>query len=196
MRGISWLAENRAACQEGPCSVEWISKSVLTLLWGWCFIAKTCTGMLISPEPHQEGNKLIFLSEWREFPSAPCLAGRTTWWQLASRFCWNRDRPWHASELVSFLVGLMTYQHSGTRVPCLRMRCEFTPLACLCCCCLQMVTGTMHRMKSIKNLIRTICSAANNANCACSPGMTMRLICDTDLWLCFQMQDASSTIWR
>jgi len=30
--------------------------------------------MLISPYPDQEGNKLTFLSEWREFPSAPCLA--------------------------------------------------------------------------------------------------------------------------
>jgi len=27
--------------------------------------------------------------------------------------CWNRARPWHASELVSFLVGLRTYQHAG-----------------------------------------------------------------------------------
>ena len=26
--------------------------------------------MLISPSPDQEGNKLMFLSEWREFPSA------------------------------------------------------------------------------------------------------------------------------
>ena len=32
----------------------------------------------------------MFLSEWREFPSVPCLAGKETWWQLASRFCWNR----------------------------------------------------------------------------------------------------------
>jgi len=31
--------------------------------------------VLISPETDQEGNKLMFLSEWREFPSAPCLAG-------------------------------------------------------------------------------------------------------------------------
>ena len=30
--------------------------------------------MLISPWPDQEGNKLMFLSERREFPSAPCLA--------------------------------------------------------------------------------------------------------------------------
>ena len=34
----------------------------------------------------------MFLSEWREFPSAPCLAGKETWWQLASRFCWNCAR--------------------------------------------------------------------------------------------------------
>ena len=45
-------------------------------------------------------------SEWCEFPSAPCPAGKETWWQLASRLCWNRARPWHASELVSFLVRL------------------------------------------------------------------------------------------
>jgi len=25
---------------------------------------------------NQEGNKLMFLSEWREFPSAPCLVGK------------------------------------------------------------------------------------------------------------------------
>jgi len=33
---------------------------------------------------------LMFLSEWREFTSAPCLAGgKKTWWQLASPYCWN-----------------------------------------------------------------------------------------------------------
>jgi len=49
----------------------------------------------------------MFLSEWSEFPSAPCLAEKKeNWWQLASRFGWNRARPWHASELVSSLVGL------------------------------------------------------------------------------------------
>ena len=34
------------------------------------------TGVLISPQPDQQGNKLMFLSECREFPSAPCLAGK------------------------------------------------------------------------------------------------------------------------
>jgi len=32
--------------------------------------------VLISPLPDQEGNKLMFLSEWREFSLAPCLAGK------------------------------------------------------------------------------------------------------------------------
>jgi len=46
----------------------------------------------------------MFLSEWREVPSAPYLAGKKT--DDSSRL----DFP---SELVSFLVGLMTYQHPG-----------------------------------------------------------------------------------
>jgi len=57
----------------------------------------------------------MFLSERLEFPSAPCLAGKETW-HLASRFCWNRARPWHASQLVPFLVELRTYQHPGVRI--------------------------------------------------------------------------------
>jgi len=32
------------------------------------------TVVLINPQPDQEGNNLMFLSELREFPSAPCLA--------------------------------------------------------------------------------------------------------------------------
>ena len=40
--------------------------------------------------------------------------------QLASQCCWNHARPWHASELVSFLVGLRTYQHPGIFVLKLR----------------------------------------------------------------------------
>jgi len=49
---------------------------------------------------------------WISFGALPCR--KKTWWQLASRCCWNRARPWHASELSSFLVGLRTYQHPGT----------------------------------------------------------------------------------
>jgi len=48
---------------------------------------------------------------WIFFGALPCR--KKTWRQLASRCCWNRERPWHASELASFLVGLRTYQHPG-----------------------------------------------------------------------------------
>jgi len=39
---------------------------------------KKFTGVLISFQPIQEGNKLMFLSEWSEFPSAPCPARKET----------------------------------------------------------------------------------------------------------------------
>jgi len=54
----------------------------------------------------------MFPSECREFPLAPCIAGKKNL-QLANLFCWNRARPWHDPELVFFLVGLRTYQHPG-----------------------------------------------------------------------------------
>ena len=56
----------------------------------------------------------MFLSERRDFPLETCLAWKKKkTWQLASRCCWNSARPWHDFELVSFLVGLRTYQHPG-----------------------------------------------------------------------------------
>ena len=50
---------------------------------------------------------------WISFNALPCRKIKKTWWQLASRCCWNRAHPWHASELVSFLDGLRTYQLPG-----------------------------------------------------------------------------------
>jgi len=50
---------------------------------------------------------------WIFFGALPCRKKRT-WWQLVSQ-CWNRVHPWHASELISFLVGLRTYQHPGMK---------------------------------------------------------------------------------
>ena len=49
---------------------------------------------------------------WISFGALPCRK-KETWWQLASPCCWNHARPWHASEIVSFLVGLRTYQFPG-----------------------------------------------------------------------------------
>ena len=47
---------------------------------------------------------------WISFGALPCR--KKSLWQLASR-CWNSGRPWHAPEVVFFLVGLRTYQHLG-----------------------------------------------------------------------------------
>ena len=55
----------------------------------------------------------MFLSEWREFPSAPCLAGGVLMTARVSMLLKSRASLTHASELVSFLVGLRTYQHPG-----------------------------------------------------------------------------------
>ena len=55
----------------------------------------------------------MFLSEWREFPSAPCLAGKKKLDDISRLDVVEIARPWHASEFVSFLVGLRTYQHPG-----------------------------------------------------------------------------------
>ena len=40
---------------------------------------------------------------WISFGTLPCR--KKPWWQLVSWCCWNRARPWHASELVSFWSG-------------------------------------------------------------------------------------------
>ena len=55
----------------------------------------------------------MFLSEWREYPSAPCLARKKkTWWQLASRCCWNRAR-----RLTCFRVCFLPGRSKGVSAP-------------------------------------------------------------------------------
>jgi len=55
----------------------------------------------------------VFLSEWREFPSAPCLVGRKKKLYDRSRldFVEIARVPDELPELVSFLVRLRTCQH-------------------------------------------------------------------------------------
>jgi len=48
---------------------------------------------------------------WISFGTLTCR--KKNWWHLASRCCWNHARPCHASEVVYFLIGLRTYQHTG-----------------------------------------------------------------------------------
>ena len=77
--------------------------------------ASNNTGVLISPYPDQEGNKLMFLSESREFPSAPCLAGKKKLDDVSSLDVVEIARvPDTLPSFFSFLVGLRTYQHPGT----------------------------------------------------------------------------------
>ena len=65
------------------------------------------TGVLISPYPDQEGNKLMFLSEWSEFPLAPCLSGKNL--DDSSRL--DVVEIARVPDMLSFLDRLRTYQH-------------------------------------------------------------------------------------
>ena len=60
--------------------------------------------------PRRKQANVSVIMAWISFGALPCR--KKNWWQLAS-WCWNRARPWHSSELVSFLVGLRTYPHPG-----------------------------------------------------------------------------------
>jgi len=53
-------------------------------------------------------NDISVRMAWISFGASLCRK-KETWWQLASRCCWNRARSWLAFELVSFLVRVRTY---------------------------------------------------------------------------------------
>jgi len=74
--------------------------------WTKCRLRKGADKSLARP-----GRKQANVSARMAWISSGALPCRKKNWQLASRCCWNRARPWPASELVSFLVGISTYQH-------------------------------------------------------------------------------------
>ena len=55
----------------------------------------------------------MFLSEWSEFPSAPCLAEKKKLGDSSRLDVVKIARVPDMLELLSFLVGLRTYQHPG-----------------------------------------------------------------------------------
>ena len=77
-----------------------------------CFSECTRGAYKFLARPGRKNANVPVRIAWISFGALPCRK-KKTWWQLASRCCWNRARPWHASELISFLVGLRTYQHPG-----------------------------------------------------------------------------------
>jgi len=76
--------------------------------------------------PGRKQAKVSVRMAWISFGAFPCRR-KKNWWQFASRCCSNRACPWHASELVSFLVGLSTYQHPGKLVPLAATRLALPP---------------------------------------------------------------------
>ena len=56
----------------------------------------------------------MFLSEWREFPSAPCLAEKKKPDSSRLDVVDIARVPDMLQSLFSFLVGLRTYQHPGS----------------------------------------------------------------------------------
>jgi len=87
--------------------------SVIWLCFGWdltyMLVYRGADKSLARPG-RKQANVSVSMA-WISFGALLCR--KKKWWQLRSRCCWNRARPWHASQHVSFLVGLRTYQHPG-----------------------------------------------------------------------------------
>ena len=75
----------------------------------YIYIYRGADKSLARPERKQAN----VLSEWREFPSALSLAGKKKLDISRLDVVEIARVAWHAFELVSFLVGLRTYQHPG-----------------------------------------------------------------------------------
>jgi len=71
---------------------------------------------------------------WISSCALPCRGKKTR--LLASRCRWNRARPWHASELVSFLAWLRNYQNPGIHRPFINTHTPHTYIyICVCVVC-------------------------------------------------------------
>jgi len=76
--------------------------------FAWTRIYKGADKSLARPG-RKQANVSVRMA-WISFGALPCKKKKTLW-HFTSRCCWSRARRWHTSELVSFLVGLRTYQH-------------------------------------------------------------------------------------
>jgi len=107
IREIFWLGVQILGSQEGLYSVE--SGRYRTSQYDAVFIGTYKEADKSLARPGRKQANVSVRMAWISFGALPYKKKKS--WQLASQCCWNRARPWHASELVSSLVGLRTYQH-------------------------------------------------------------------------------------
>jgi len=110
MSKSSWMMDQTRSVEIPSCSAIYLAeirRSSKISSWIWSIISGVITVLgrpgrgatqvensprLYRPPSFWRWHKtvhilLMFPTEWREFPS---LAGKETWWQLASEYCWNR----------------------------------------------------------------------------------------------------------
>ena len=128
MSKSSWMVDPTHSCEMPSCSATDLAKirrSSKISSWIWSILSEVVTVLghpgrgasQVEKSPHwnwatqflavthHRTCSLMFLSEWCEFPSMPCLAGKKSGWQLVSPCCWNRVRC-----LTCFLSALVTRQ--------------------------------------------------------------------------------------
>jgi len=72
-----FVAETKPLVKENKLISNWLK--ITYVVEKMCLLDKTRGALYRGADKssaRQEGNKLMFLSEWSEFPSAPCLAGK------------------------------------------------------------------------------------------------------------------------
>ena len=105
--------ERYVSCRLVPCVMcnTWMLKGVA--LWPLKLVDYVYRGAdKALARPGRKRANVSVRMAWISFGALSCR--KKTWRQLVSRCCWNRVRTQHASELVSFLVGLRTFQHLVT----------------------------------------------------------------------------------
>ena len=167
--------------------MAWISFGALPCkkkTW-WQLASRCCWNMIkyrgadksIAWPGSQQANVSVRMA-WISFGVLPCR-GKKTWWQLASRCCWNRARPWHASELVPFLVGLRTYQLPGTVVLSLQPHATAThPAATVTDSNASFVGASAKLRKATISFVVSVCPSAWNISAP-----NGQIIMEFDIWV-------------
>ena len=121
MSKSSWMMEPTCPREMPSCSAIdlgeiWWSSKISSLIWSIISRGGHCFGS--SRTRHIIGGKITFKLGHPvfdgEFLSVPCLAGKETWWRLASPCCWNRAR--HLTYFLSASVTRKDLAHKQTPI--------------------------------------------------------------------------------